>query len=144
MTETQISLPPDIGADVRQRVEVAVERLTELHIQDREYALDKADLPDGMDARTDGNGLWYVVHGEKPMFDEVVAAVDTDGDVRIAAQWASRKSHWSERDYAGRAYDAMEEVGIDRPQGPEWRDVGVQFGADGSVSVENAIRMEDK
>lgn len=132
-------IPDGVTDEAAATLRDAHDRLGRITIEDREYAFDPDDLPDGMDVHEDDD-LYYVVHGEKPMFDGYAVAVDRGG-ARLAAEWSSTKRHWGDRDYAGDAYDALEEIGIPRPTvdnlgRPLGYEVGVQFGSDGGVAVE--------
>jgi hypothetical protein len=136
-----VDIPESVTDDAAQTLEDAVNRLQGLTIEDREYALHRSDLPDDVGVQEDRDGLPYTVDGKTSMFSEIVVAVDGD-DARIAAEWNSRRGHWKERDYAGEAYDVMERAGIPRPNRenlgePRCYTVGVQFGSEGSVAVEN-------
>jgi len=138
------TLPDELPTTTRETVREAIERLSRLTVENRTYALNRSDLPDGMEVYEDRADLPYVVDGERPLFSDSAVAVEGD-DVRLAVEFDGRKSHWKEEglDLAARAYEEMEAAGIARPNRerlgePRCYEIGVQFG-DRNVAVENVI-----
>lgn len=130
------TIPDDVSPAAADTLRAAVDNLEALTIDNRQYALDAGDLPDDKPVREDRDNTPYVVDGEQPMFSTIAVELDGD-DARIAAEFSSRRGHWKERDYAGDAYDAMAEAGIDPPE--DNPHVGVQFGSGGHIAVENIL-----
>lgn len=127
------NIPTEVGDDLANRIEQALDEIAEVTVENRIYALNEEDLPDGETIKYDRADLPYYVDGEQKLFSEAGVSVDKEeDDVWIAVQSEIRMSHWKERghDYAGKAYDVMEEYGIERPEGDElkYRNAGVKFG----------------
>jgi len=131
-------IPDSIPQSTSRTVEAIIGKCRELTIENRIYAdrVDGSDLPEDERIRADNNDRQYYVDGEQPMFGEYAVGVE-DGDVRLGAEFNSLRGHWANRDFAGEFYDICETHGVSRPTDDPT--VGVQFGANGSVAVENVI-----
>lgn len=129
-------LPDQLTDEVRATLQAIISDVEALTIENRVYAqrLDGGDLPDDVRVMEDAQDHKYYREGTKPMYSDIVVAVEGE-DARIAAEWNSTRSHWRERDFAGEFYDICEEHGCSRPKGNPT--VGVQFSSDGNVAVEN-------
>lgn len=140
----KVSIPDRVPDEQKKIILDVLERISELRIEDRRYALDEADLPDDEVVRRDFHDNPYVVDGKKPLANDAAVATEpyNENYIRIAVQWNSRAGHFLEDgvDHAGNVYKVMEQEGISRPEGDPT--AGVQIRTN-NIAIENRFSINN-